>query len=357
MSQVYKYEPDYAVPPGSTLKEVLAEQGLSQTNFAMRTGMTEKTISQIINGMASISVDTAEKFELVLGIPANFWNRRELAYREAITRTEEIKKLEADTAWLKELPVQELVNRKLIEPSKDKSVMVRRLLEFFGVSSVEAWRNVLKNSAVQFRGGEAHLKYPGYVAAWRRIGVVKAQGMNTAPFDATEFKTALASIRTMTTLPARQWLAGMPIACANAGVVVLVIPEIPKASISGAARWITKDKALIQLSLKYRTNDQFWFTFFHEAGHILLHGRQVFVDYGYSTETIEEKEANQFARDMLIPPEQAKRLPFLKTTRQIRKFAESIGIAAGIIVGRMQHDDLLHPSQFVELKNKLEWKN
>jgi HTH-type transcriptional regulator/antitoxin HigA len=138
---------------------------------------------------------------------------------------------------------------------------------------------------------------------------------------------------------------------------VVLTPEIPKAMISGAARWI-KDKAVIQLSLKYKTDDQFWFSFFHEAGHIVKHGRKgVFVDYGYSNEDEEEREANEFARDILIPPRHSKRLPLVAKSRKlVKEFAKEIGISPGIVVGRLQHDKLLYPAAFADLKAPIDWE-
>src|SRR3954451_14062880 len=115
---------------------------------------------------------------------------------------------------------------------------------------------------------------------------------------------------------------------------------------------------MIQLSLKYKTDDQLWFTFFHEAGHLLLHSKkQVFIDYGYSEEDNEEREANKFARDFLIPTRYADRLAHIARSReQIQEFAKAIGIAPGIVVGRLQHDKLLYPSAFHDLKRKFEWR-
>lgn len=353
----YSFEPDYAVPPGVTLKEILETKGMSQSELAARMNMTDKTVSQIINGVAPISFDTAYKLELVLGVPASFWNRLELGYRERQTFAEETQKLKADIEWLSEVPVAELVSRKYVRQTSEKSLIVRQMLEFFGVSSVGAWRQVLRNSAVQFRGGESHKRYPGYVAAWRRLGVLEAQEIETESFNAQEFLKALTKVRRLTRKNADEWIEEMPAACACAGVAVVLTPEIPKASISGAARWLTKDKALIQLSLKYKTDDQFWFTFFHEACHILKHGKkQVFVDYGYSDDNEEEREANDFARDFLIPQEYTHRLPHSAKSRAlVRELAASLDISPGIVVGRLQHDGLLYRSAFNDLKRKLEW--
>lgn len=161
----------------------------------------------------------------------------------------------------------------------------------------------------------------------------------------------------MTRLPAKEWVERLTTRCAAAGVAVVFTKEIPSAAVSGATRWITKDKALIQLSLKFKSADQIWFTFFHEAGHILLHGKkQLFVEFGVTNESDVEREANEFARDALIPREHAARLPLLKTRSGIEQFAEAIGIAPGIVVGRLQRDGFASHSAFNGLKVKLRWE-
>ncbi len=353
----FPYQPDYAVPPGATLKETLDAKGLSQSNLALRSGLAEKTISQIINGIAPITYETAEKLELVLGVPAHFWNARERSYRESVVRIDELNRLESDLKWLKEIPLAELTDRGYVQQSKDKRSVVRESLRFFGVSSVEAWHNTWRRPAAQYRGSAAQERHPGYVAAWLRMGELQAEAINTSPFDAGRFRSVLTEARKLTRLPLEEALLKLTEMCAAAGVAVVLTKEIRNAGVSGAVRWVSKDKALIQLSLKYKTHDQLWFTFFHEAAHILLHGKkQVFIEYGISSATVEEQEANQFAGDLLIPPTYQRRLAYLRTRSQIITFAESINITAGIVLGRLQHDDLLYPSAFNDLKTKVEWR-
>jgi hypothetical protein len=146
-------------------------------------------------------------------------------------------------------------------------------------------------------------------------------------------------------------------ACAQAGVAVVFVPELPKTGVSGCTRWIG-GKAVIQLSLRYKSNDQLWFTFFHEAGHILKHGRkEVFLE-GNGMDDDKEKEANTFARNHLIPPADYRR--FLSSWNRrslapIDLFAREIGIAPGIVVGRLQFDKLLLPSHGNGLKVFYRW--
>ena len=354
----YSFQPDYAVPPGGTLKETLEAKGLSQADLALRSGLAEKTVSQIINGIAPITYETAGKLELVLGIPASFWNARERSYREALVRAEEAERLEKDVGWLREIPVAALIERGLIQSDGDKRSLLRQVLSFFEVSSVEAWHNTWHAPAAQYRGRAAQEKRPGYVAAWLRLGEIQAERMETRPFDASQFKRALAAIRRLTVAPVCDWQPKVQELCAAAGVAVVFVKEIPTASVSGATRWLTKDKAIMQLSLKYKTLEQLWFTFFHEAGHILLHGKkQVFIEYGSSNATDEEQEANKYASDWLIPPEYQHRLPYLRTREQIRAFALSIGTSPEIVLGRLQHDKLLFDSAFNDLKVKVRWRS
>ncbi len=356
MPKKYAFSPDYATPPGDTLKEVLEVKGLSQADLASRAGLTEKMVSQIVNAGTPITHEVAAKFELVLGISARFWNSRESIYREALVRLSESKRLEGAVEWLKQIPLKVLHERGLVTNSSDKSEVVREALRFFGVSSIEAWHKVWGEPCVQYRGKDAQLRRPGFVAAWLRMGELQAESIETAPYDAAGFEKVLQKIRELTTADATTWSREITRLCASVGVAVVFTKEIGGAGVSGAARWLTKDKAIIQLSLKYKTDDQLWFTFFHEACHILKHSKkQIFVEFGLTIDTEEEQEANRFSRDVLISPSDSRQLPRLKNRSQIRAFAASIGIAPGIVVGRLQHDDLVYKSAFNDLKRKLTW--
>lgn len=360
MTTKHFFEPDYAVHPGATLREALEERELSQSDFATRTGLTEKTISQIINGVAPITYETAEKFELAIGIPASFWNNREANYRAALLRIEEAERLESEKAWLDEIPVSVLIERGYIQACDGVSALIREVLRFFQVSSVDAWREVWEKPQVQFRSGKkAHDAHPGYVAAWLRMGEIEAAKRECIPYDEHTFKKALAEIRNMTTLQASEWKPRIEKLCAAAGVAVIWMQELPKAGVSGITRWLSKDKALILLSLKYKRNDQVWFSFFHEACHVLKHGKKlVFYERGKLDDDAMEKEADDFAANILIPREHSAKLPFLRGSRSdIRTFAASIGIAPGIVVGRMQHDKIIPISYCNDLKVTFKWSD
>jgi HTH-type transcriptional regulator / antitoxin HigA len=354
------FAPDYASPPGATLREILETKGISQTDLAARTELTEKTISQIINGTASLSYETAEKLELVLGVPARFWNAREAHYREALLRIEESKRHEAEMDWLAQIPFKELIKRGYIAATEG-AALVRETLKFFQVSSIAAWQKVWGDPVAQFRGAKAKTAHPGYVAAWIRMGEIDAEKIECAPYDEQKFKLALEALRSQMCNEPSVWFPQMRALCAAAGVAVVLVKEIAGASVSGATKWIGKDKsdkALLLLSLKYKTDDQFWFTFFHEACHILRHKKKaIFYEFGHGTDSPEEVEANKFAADFLIPTRLVVRLPALRTKNSIKLFAAEIGVPPGIVVGRLQRETILPQSHCNDLKAKFVWEN
>ncbi|WP_338826102.1 HigA family addiction module antitoxin [Neomoorella thermoacetica] len=344
-----RFEPDYAIPPGETLLDTIEYLGMTQTELAERTGRPLKTISEIINGKTAITPETALQLERVLGIPAAFWNSLQRNYDELLERKRERERLQQQTEWLKKIPVKELVKRGWIRGFEDLVDQLQEVLNYFGVASIEAWsnvwQNVIESPAVAYRKSEAYKSELGAVASWLRKGQIEAQKIICKPFNESSFKDALKSIRALTTTGPKTFVPEIQRLCAEVGVVVVFIPELPKCRISGATYWLSSDKAVIQLSLRYRTDDHLWFSFFHEAGHILLHGkRNLFLEYdNEESKQEEEEEANRFAANILIPAARfnhfVKRGSFNVFT--IKQFAEELGIAPSIVVGRLQHEKII----------------
>jgi len=154
----HKYEPDYAVAPGEALRDTLESLGMAQKELAKRAGLTVQTISRILNGEQPITFETANKLEMVTGIPARMWNGLEMKYREQLSKIEERKRLEEDLAWLKSIPTRELVKRDILPETKDKVTLLHEALSFFGVSSVDACGTMYGWSMMSLQGGLSALK-------------------------------------------------------------------------------------------------------------------------------------------------------------------------------------------------------
>ena len=349
------YQPDFVSPPGETLRETIEAWDITQAALAERTGKTLKAINEIVQGKSAITPETALQLEKVLGVPAGFWLNREARFQEFKARAADDDSSSKDEAWARGFPVRAMERRGWLPSVRGSAETVNALLGFFGVASVEAWEVVWADVAAQYRKARAFEGDRKALFAWLRRGEVLARDIETRPWNAAGLAEVLHSIRSLTLQPFESALPKAITLCASVGVVLVVEPELPKARVFGATRWLSSTRALVQLSLRYRTEDHFWFTFFHEVGHILKHGKkEVFVEDG-TLPSREEEEADRFAAENLIPARTVG--SFLRTWRRdeasLRRFADEQGIAPGIVVGRLQHDGAIPRSHLNGLRRRI----
>jgi HTH-type transcriptional regulator/antitoxin HigA len=356
-----QYQPDYIVTPGEVLEYELDTRKMTKAELAKRTGITEKHLISIIKGSGTsiITPETAIKLERALGMPVQYWLTLEANYQAAKARADEQKRLEKDLDWLHRIPVSAMVKMNWMPAHKEKSQRLGEVLRFFGIASVEQWEEVWPNVAVAYRQHNQHEIHPEAVSAWLRKGELVAAGIECQPFDKAAFRQALDSARTLTakTDPS-EFISELQALCAAAGVAVVFVPALPKTGVSGATRWVNPDKAVIQLSLRYKTNDHLWFTFFHEAGHILLHGKkELFLEGNNGLDDEKETQANEFAEQELLPRKlfNSFKVEGLYSKASIQAFAKEAGIAPGIVVGQLQHKELLRRDCCNDLKVSYQW--
>jgi HTH-type transcriptional regulator / antitoxin HigA len=362
MTEITKsFTPDWVSPPGDTIADLLEEKDWTQAQFAERIGFTPKFISHLINGKAPITEETALKLERVLGGSTKFWLTREAQYRAHLSRLSEETPLQSWVPWLDEFPVRELMKQGLLSEcrvdSKNKPGLVRELLRFFGVASPDDWRSVYAGMEVSFRRTRSEQSNVGAIATWIRLGEIQSESIDCPKFNKSRFTKAVNEIRSLTVLEPREFEPKLKKLCWESGVVLALVPALKGAHVSGLARWLNPHKALIQLSLYGKTNDRFWFTFFHEAVHILLHDKQdIFLDEwdgGNDISSAQEHQANQWAGEFLIPPKYNAALRQLKSKEAVLNFANKLGIHPGIVVGRLQHEQIIQLNWMNDLKQKV----
>jgi len=358
-----EYAPTVVSPPGATLLDLLEERGMTQVDLARRLGRPKKTINEIIRGKTALTADTAMQLEQALGTPASFWIAREARYREHLARLEHDAKLAEEGAELLEaVPYAAAAKLGWVPPTRRKGEQVRELLRFFEVSSVDAWKDVYQQPiAAAFRKARHKEIDLGALALWNRACEREAATVESGPYDAKAFEARLRGpLRALNVQrePAR-FGPELVASCAAVGVVVVLVPTPPKCPVSGATRWLTKQRALIQLSLRHKTNDHLWFTFFHEAAHVLLHGRDAtFVDVEHDDRTsAQEQEADAFAESVLFPEAAEDDYRHIEPNEaHVVEFAKRHGLHPGIVVGRLQHDDRLPWNRMNHLKVRYEWE-
>ena len=349
----YEFNPDYAIPPGETLRELMETLQMTQKDLADRVGLTVQTLNRIFKGEQPITYETANKLELVTGTPARVWNNLEMQYREQLAKIIDKTNLEKDSNWLKTVPVKELAQRGFIKEQNDKSFIIREVFSFYGVANVDAWREIWENPQIEARRSACFETQPGSASTWIRQGELQAQEIMCKPYDKKQFVKTLNEIRNLTKGKSDAFVAEMKKLCADTGVALALVKEMKKVPWNGATKWISPDKAMILLSLRGKGEDKFWFSFFHEAAHV-LHGSKRHLYIADNSNDPEEVKADIFAADFLIPEEYNDRIKSCTSENEIIEIASDLNISPGIVAGRYQFLTKRW-SYFKNLIHKFEW--
>jgi addiction module HigA family antidote len=357
------WQPDWAVSPGEVILEALQDRGMTQAELARRMARPPKTVNEIIKGKAAITAETAIQLERTLGISARLWAGLEANYRQQVARRDAMRNLETEVGWMDGFPLKDLRQNHLIHGRGVTAAVLDELLSFFGVSSPEAFERHWLDPQAAFRSSPAFVAQPKAMAAWLRWGQVEAAKVPAPPpFQAGRFRKVLGEVLPMTRRgPFMQILERVRQLCLSVGVIVVLTPEFQGTHVSGASHWV-KGRPVIQLSLRHKSDDQFWFTFFHEAGHVLTsRQRRDYVDSADLASGVvvnaDEAAANQYARDSLLSP--AEYAAFVDAgdycASSVRALAEVLRVAPGIVVGRLQRDGRIPRSHLNDLKRTIEW--
>ncbi len=337
---------DLAIPPGEYLEEVLADVKISQAELARRMGRPPQAINEIVKGEKAITPETALQLEQVLGVSAHFWSKLEAEYRLILAKEQQLVEIKCEESLLCSFPYLELSKLNLVEKTRDKMKKVTSLRKFFGVSSLNNIRTV-KEFAPAFRQQEKSTVSQESLVSWLRAGHVIAEHAEVEVFSNKELENSIVNLRSITNIvEPNELIKEVKKQLAKCGVVLALVPSFPKSYTTGATFWPSKNKAVIMMSLRGSWSDIFWFSLFHEIGHILLHDKRVtFLENGKLDPQYQkqEREADLFAQKALVPVEDYN--SFLKdadfSSKAIKAFANKIDIFPGIITGRLQHDKKL----------------
>lgn len=328
--------PDYAVAPGEYICEWMDDAGIKAAELSRRLDVSRKHVSELIHGKAPLSPTMARKLEAVTGVPARLWNLYEASYREALEqKTAEAEYLGQYEA-AKQFPLSYLRKHGHISASShDRAETVRQLLHLLGVATLSAFEPSWASSQVAYRRSAAGHDSHVALATWLTLAErAMLDAPPLPPYDEDALRQDLTRLRTLTLADPSE---GVPEAIAmlsDHGVFLALVPAVPGLRVHGATRWVN-DHPLIQLSLLYKKDDQFWFTLFHELGHVLLHNRNQL----YLTDSTDgpEQEANDFAANVLVPEEYRERLPRTRDLQAVITLSNELGVAPGIVLGQAQH--------------------
>ena len=339
-----------ATPPGATIKEQLNDRGMSQKEFAARMDMSEKHISKLINGEVQLTPEVAVRLEVVLGVPAKFWNNLEAVYREKLIKVEAENAMEADEALAKQLPYNEMANYGWVpktRESKEKVINLRKYFEVVELSLLEnnqITRIACRRLAVTEKSDFALL-------AWAQKAKLTARNIKTAPINIKGLISVIPQIRQMTVLKPEEFCPQIKSLLAECGIALVFLPHLKGSFLQGAS-FIDGNKIVVGLTARGKDADKFWFSLFHELAHIILG------HVGQNDGTTEEDEnnANAWSRDTLIPEDvfEEFRVKSNYSEVSIRAFAKEQCIASGIVVGRLQNEGCIQYNMLNNLKEHYE---
>ena len=357
MTSTNQYSPDIVLHPATTLNEKLEEMGMSRKEFALRTGKPEKTIIAVLKEESSLTPEMAILFENVTQIPAQFWINKQARYNEYIARKKREEAIAEASEWATNFPYAEMAKLDWIVSTRNASEKTINLLNYFGIASHQAWEKLYIETELKV-AAYTSLKQshqPHAISAWLRQGELQAKHIDAPVFNLKKLKSNIPDMRKLMVEQPVNFFKQLQTLCLQAGVVLLFTPKLPKVPLSGSTRWLNSTP-LIQLTARYKKNDSFWFTFFHELGHIILHGKKYIslenVDFA-TADPEKEEEAHQFAVKHTFTNEQKQEILKNKPINEqdIIDYAIKFETHPAMIIGRLQHDGYIHYSvgrKFIE---------
>ena len=335
-----------ATPPGATIKEQLNDRSMSQKEFAARMDMSEKHISKLINGEVQLTPDCAVRLEMVLGVPAKFWNSLESRYREKLVKVEAENAMEQDEAIARQLPYGEMAKYGWIPATRNIKEKVINLRKYFGVVELPLLENnqitkiVCRRLAITAKGDLA-------LIAWAQRAKIIARNMNTEPINVRGLINKLDEIRNMTLMSPQQFCPRLKKLLSECGIALVFLPHL-KGSFLHGATFMDGNKIVLGLTARGSDADRFWFSLFHEFGHIIL-GHIGNID---GTTDQDENAADEWSKDKLIPAVAFNKFKENQvfSLDNVSAFAKSVGIAPGIVVGRLQNEKKIQYNMLNELK-------
>ncbi len=350
-----------AFPPGEFIKEELEARGWSQIDLAEILGRHPNVVSEIITGKRAISLDTAKALGQAFGTSAQYWMNLHSIYQ--LWQSQEIDEAIPIRAKLYEVaPVKEMVKRNWIEYSENVEVLQKRMLQFFETTSFDEPLRPFAHAARKSTSYESALS-PSQIA-WLVRANKLAKAIDAAPFTKRSFLQGLVRINGL--LAHAEEIRHVPRVLAETGIRFLVLEHLPQTKIDGVTFWLNPKSPVIVLSLRYDRIDYFWFSLYHELGHIKNRDgqRNILLDIDLvgdeaqssATKPEEEQRADQFATDTLIDSfamlKFISRVRPLYGRREIIGFANRIAVHPGIVVGQLQHRNEVKYSHYRRLLEK-----
>lgn len=340
--------PFIASHPGGLLKDELEARNINQKDFAVEIGMHKTMLNEILKEKRPVTAETALLLEKALGISAEYWMRFQSKYELDLARIKEknIQKLVNIDIWkiIKEyVPVNYF--KKLGYLVDELTDDIAKLKEVYNINSVDELVGLsAKQKFSLFRKSEKLKISEKNVLAWNVVAKYEANKQKVNTFNPEKISDLIQELQTIF-FENNKAVNQVASKLKEYGIKFVLVPKLEHTPIDGYTFW-SSDNPAIALTLRHNRIDNFAFTIMHEIGHIDLHlkgdAAQEFFDLSTKNSHLEliEKEADEFAKDSLIPKtiwaEINSQVDF--SDAMILEFSNKNKVNPAIILGRIHHE-------------------
>lgn len=351
---------EFIIHPGETLQEVIEDRDMTQKELAIRTGMTEKHVSTIVNGSKPISVAFAKKLEYALGIEAAFWINLQSNYDRELLEFEEVNNIsEEEIGVLKRLKevIEYFSEKGWMNLDDNPAAKVLDLRKVMNISDLTDIPNLAYNAA--FRAQVKNNKVDPYVLfAWQRMCELLTQNVKVADeLDVDKLKARIPDIKNTMFLSGNRIQKQLEKIFAECGIAFRIVKNFKGAPVQGFIKKTDDGNIVLCVTLRQSYADIFWFTLFHEIAHIINGDtKNKFVDID-SVSGEAEARADKFASNTLIPATEYKKFIAKRefTLNSIKAFADKCGVPPYIIIGRLMKDGELELTAYNQERKRYTW--
>ncbi|MBR2801306.1 MAG: HigA family addiction module antidote protein [Erysipelotrichaceae bacterium] len=335
MSNLIEYNNKLAIHPGYYIEELIEELGISQEDYAKKLGTTPKNLSILLRGEQSLSADMAMKISRLTGTSIKLWTNLQSAYDAAMAEIRSEQETDKEKGVLKSLDYRFFRDHfRLPSLPHDTSGQVTEIRKFLDLASLTILEK--PDLTVSFRKKKDQSQTDLIrTNAMVMIGMNETLKTKAPPYRRARFKEAVQQAAELTK-DHRDLLPQLTNIFRESGVILVILPNMPGCRMNGASRRVG-DKVMLVVTERRLSADTFWFTLFHEAGHILKS------DFGLSSGDAKEEAADSFAQQLLIPEEKYQEFVSRRqfTRSAVETFAEEIRRIPEIVLGRLQYDGLV----------------
>lgn len=345
--------------PGYYLNDIIADMGVTQDEFAKRLGTTGKTLSNLLNGKINLSSEIALKLSIMLGTSIDVWLNLQKTYTEKVLEIECRKIKDREAEYVRLLDYSFFVNLGLVKKARTAGEKAVELLRYFKIASFDVLMRpdflVNYRTAIQTVSEKNVLNSNAWVQTAINIG----SEIETDKYNSRRLKSHLSEIRNMTLQDPKVFLPRLHEILSSCGIALVILPHLKNSGVNGAVKWITKDKVILAINNRRKYADTFWFSLFHEIGHVFQH-RIAMLIVGRAIDDMDElnreleNEADDFAQNILLPKD--KYFKFVDNNNyseeDVKQFAKKMDIQPGIVVGRLQLEKRIGYDRLNSLKQQ-----